>query len=221
MRRVFLVGVLAVAGLGLGGRPALAVPPPPDVQAIVTSGLLRPADFPAGWTTTNRGIPPDYSKLGAACRPLAAALSQRVDRASSRGLIRGGAERADNSAVLFPSLTEAGALFTVLQNPAIVTCYRRSAAVSAAKDSAHSGVQLRVLSVAPILVAPVGDQSLGDEAVVRASAKGQSQLIYEDEVAVRVGRAALSFSFVRTNSSPNGAFTAQMQAAVSRTQAAE
>lgn len=220
MRRAFVAGVLALAVLGLG-TPPLGAAPPPDVQAIVISGLLRPGDFPAGWTTTKPGVPPNYSKLGAACRPLAAALAPRVDRASSRGFLHGGAERADNSVVLFPSPKEAGALFTVLQNPAIVTCYRRSAAVSAAEDAAKSGVQLRVLSVAPISVAPVGDQSIGVEAVLRASAKGQSQLIYEDNVAVRVGRAAISFSFVTTNSSPNGAFAAQMQAAVSRARAAE
>jgi hypothetical protein len=220
MRRA-LVLVLAALGVLAAGLPALGAAPSPDEQAIVASGLLRRADFPAGWTATKKGSSPNFAKLGVACRPLVTALNGRVIRESSSGFILNNAERASNTVVLFGAPAGAVALFTALQNPVTTACYRRSATVSVAETAARSGVKLQVVSVAPLSVAPAGDQSLGYEAVVRASAPGQSQLIYEDAVFIRVGRAAVSFDFVNTNGSPNGAFAAQIQAVVGRVQAAE
>jgi len=220
MRRT-LVLVVAVLGVFVTAAPALGAAPSPDEQAIVVSGLLRRADFPAGWQTTSRGSSPDYSKLGAPCRPLVRALNERVDRATSNGFIHNDAERANNTAVLFASPTQAATLFATLPRPVTLACYQRAANVSAAQSAAKSKVAFQVASVGPISVAPAGDQSLGYEAVVRATSAGQSQLLYEDAVFVRVGRTAIAFTFVNTDSSPNGAFGPQIQAVVGRVQAAE
>jgi len=220
MRRALILVAAVLVVLVTAASP-LGAAPPPDVQAIVISGLLRRTDFPAGWQTTSRASSPDFAKLGVACRPLVAALNQRVDRATSNGFIQDGAQRADNTVVLFPTPTDAEALFAALQRPVTLACYRRAAQVSVAQSSAKSTVRFRVVSIAPISVAPAGAESLGLEATVRATKAGQSQLLYEDAVFVRVGRAATSFDFVDTAASPNGSFTPQIQAVVGRIQAAE
>jgi hypothetical protein len=220
MRRA-LVFVAAAACVLATGLPTVGAAPSPDEQVIVVSGLLRRADFPAGWQVTKGSSSPNFAKLGVPCRPLVRALNRRVDKASSPGFLQGNTERASNTAVLYEQAAGAVALVAALQNPVTTACYRRSAAVSVAQTAARSKVKLQVVSVAPVSVAAAGDQSLGYEAVVRASSGGQTEMIYEDAVFVRVGRAVLSFDFVNTGSSPSAAFGPQIQAVIGRVEAAE
>ena len=215
---MFVAAATCVLAVGL---PAVSAAPSPDEQVIVAAGLLRRADFPAGWQVTKGSSSPNFARLGAPCRPLVAALNRRIDKASSAGFLQGSTERASNTAVLYLRPAGAVALVAALQNPVTTACYRRSAAVSVAQTAARSKVTLQVVSVAPVTVAPAGDQSLGYEAVVRATSGGQTEMIYEDAVFVRVGRTVLSFDFVNTASSPNGTFGPQIQAVVGRVEAAE
>ncbi len=220
MRRT-VVALTAAACVLAFGVPAASAAPPPDEQVIVAAGVLRKADFPPGWQQGKGGGSPDFAKLGAPCRPLVLTLNRRIDRASSPAFTMGNSERASNTAVLYLRPAGAVALFAVLQDPLTTACYQRSATVSVAKTAATSKVQLQVVSVAPVSVAPAGDQSLGYEAVVHASAGGQTETIYEDAVFVRVARTTLAFDFVNTNTPPGATFNPQIQAVVSRVEAAE
>jgi len=220
VRRSVVALTAAVCALAIG-IPAASAAPPPDEQVIVAAGLLRKADFPPGWQQGKGGGSPDFAKLGAPCRPLVRTLNRRVDHASSPAFTMGSSERASNTAVLYLRPAGAVALFAALQDPLTTACYRRSATVSVAKTAATSKVPLQVVSVGPVSVTPAGDQSLGYEAVVHASAGGQTATIYEDAVFVRVGRTALAFDFVDANTPPGATFDPQLQAVVARVEAAE
>jgi len=221
MRSVAVLVVVAACLLGAAAA-ASGAPLSPDNQAILAAGLLRRSDFPAGWATGPSGGQVNFARLGPTCRPLAVALSRRIGRQQSLGFEdRATGDRADDTVVLYETPAGTTALFDTVAAPSTLACYQRSARLALAKQGGKGTLRLTVESVAPASVAPAGDQSLSYEATVHATASGQTATVYEQAVFVRVGRAAVSFTFVTDQPSAAAGFTPQIDAVVARLQAAE
>jgi len=192
-----MVGIVLGAGLGVvATAPAGAAPSAPD-QAILQAGVVQPVDLPTGWSQ----LPPRGSGgrarfLGiAACRAI-----QKVNDAGHKAPHRQSGTWYDpaNAAQTTIASDVVVAFKDAAGADAFLAAYQAPKAVQCLEKDARSKLPKRVKELHPtITFAPIADAtsfgggSAGYELTISVTTQGQTQVVVNDNVVMKVGRAAL------------------------------
>ena len=177
-------------------------------RALASHALLRLADFPAGWTASQRHRERSQPKLEqeiAACLHVARSAVNESDPAEVRSpdfKHTGGAE-ISNTVTLTPTPAIAAEQFSVFAKPETTRCLRNGVEQELRYTLSHArggrrlptGVSFGHATVEQMSFPAVGDQSIAYRVAVSITAKAVHLPLYFDVVLARAGRAEISLSF--------------------------
>jgi hypothetical protein len=190
---------------GLAAAAVLVAPAAAGVKAaatdkaILSAGVLAAADAPQGWTAskqTDSGTKP--FKGVSACKGIATAVTN-AKKSSAKALspqftdpANPNTTLAENSVYAFKTAKAATTNLAAYQDSSTQPC------LEAMFNKQLTG-QAQA-TVAPITdqLQGVGDAAAGYEATIVVNNNGQPVTLIADSIAVRVGRAFLSFSFLNS-----------------------
>jgi hypothetical protein len=202
MSRAAGLGAVAVALLLVAvTTPAASAAPSAHDRAILTAGMIQPHDVPAGWVAHKQapGTATRFKGI-AACKDLApvlnAALTTVPHRASAEFSDPTSATQTTlvaNTAYAFKDDAAAVRYVAAYRATNVPTCFTKS--LQRAVRSSLQGANATI-AVAPLTnLAGLGDDEVGYSVTLTVPTQGQPQTLYDDIIAVRVGRAVLGFNF--------------------------
>jgi hypothetical protein len=205
-RRRGRAAVTAVVALVLAlaaEAPAAAAAKPLSARdrAILAAGVIQRSDVAPGWAAQKQGPGTATQFKGiAACKPLAtvvAAAARTVPhRASSSYSDPTSSTQSTmvaNTAYAFKDVAAADSYLGAYRGSSVSTCFTQ--ALQRAVKGSLNGLT-GTINVAPLTnLTGLGDAEVGYSLTLTISAQGQQETLYDDLVAVRVGRAFLGFNF--------------------------
>jgi hypothetical protein len=195
---VFRPSIVVALALALGATfaaDALAAPSAADLS-ILQAGVVQPRDLPVAWQQEpQRGTGRRKFAKIAACRPIRHAndLGRRAPHQESGTWFDPGSlghtTLASDVVIAFEDTSRSAAFLAVYEDPRAATCLD--------KDF-RRGLASRIKRLHPkITFAPIpgvnaiGDGSVGYEITISVTTQGQTQTVTNDNVIVKVGRAAI------------------------------
>jgi len=196
---VTAVVVATAVGLTVGAG-ASARPVGLSDAAILRAGVIRAKDVPTTWAAVKQSSTASPYTGVSPCRAINAAeetAKRRVPRARSPEFTdtqSAGTTMADDTVYAFPNVTAAGRYLSVYQASSTGLCLQ----TVLAKAVGPAGTA----TVAPLTaqLQGLGDANAGYEGTIQGtSQQGQPIALVADLVAVRVGRAVVTFEFLNAN----------------------
>jgi hypothetical protein len=201
MSRAGGLGAAAVVLLLAVATPAASAAPSARDRAILTARVIQAHDVPAGWVAHKQGAGTATRFKGiAACKDLAPVLNaalltvpHRLSAEFSDPSSGTQTTRVANTAYAFKDEGVAAHYVAAYRATSVPTCFTKS--LQRAVRSSLQGANATI-GVAPLTnLAGLGDDEVGYSVTLTVSTQGQPQTLYNDIVAIRVGRAVLGFNF--------------------------
>lgn len=192
---VALVFILAVP------TPAASAAPSARDRAMLAAGVIQPHDVPAGWVAHKQGAGTATRFKGiAACKDLAPVLNaalltvpHRLSTEFSDPTSGTQTTLVSNTAYAFKDDTAAARYVAAYRATSVPTCFTKS--LQRAVQSSLQGAKATISVASLTNLAGLGDDEAGYSVTLTVPTQGQPQTLYDDIVAVRVGRAILGFNF--------------------------
>jgi hypothetical protein len=181
--------------------PAAVAAPSARDRAILAAGVIQPHDLPAGWVAHKQGAGTATRFKGiAACNDLASVLNAAALKVPHRL----SAEFSDptsgtqttlvaNFAYAFKDEGAAARYVAAYRATSVPTCFTKS--LQRAVQSSLQGANATISVASLTNLAGLGDDEVGYSVTLTVPTQGEPQTLYDDIVAVRVGRVILGFNF--------------------------
>ncbi len=204
--RTLIPLALAVVAIGCGGgdddEPERAATPSPtptatasptvtpaaDDQTAAEFAALKLEDFPSGWTAAE-----DPDNLSSRCEQVEAAKELTSARQNSPRFSQGQTTLAQNAIYVFEDEATAQEAFGNVSGQETQDCYSKAVTDVFA---AQAGVESGAPQIAPLEIAPVGDEHAAARVTIPIEAQGLEVNVTIDLVFVRAGRALALNLFV-------------------------
>jgi hypothetical protein len=205
-RRGGRVAVTAVVALVLAlaaEYPIAAAAKPLSARdrAILAAGAIQRSDVPPGWAAHKQGPGTAAQFKGiTACKQLATVVNaasltvpHRASSSYSDPTSSTQTTMVANTAYAFKDVAAADSYLGAYRGSTVPSCF--TLALQRAVKGSLNGLT-GTINVAPLTsLAGLGDAEVGYSLTLTISAQGQQETLYDDLVAVRVGRAFLGFNF--------------------------
>jgi hypothetical protein len=191
-----VVALAAEAPVAAAAKPLSA-----SDRAILAAGVIRRSDVPPGWVAHKQGAGTAAQFKGVtACKQLATVVNaasltvpHRMSSSFSDPMSSTQTTMVANTVYAFHDVAAADSYLAAYRGSSVPTCFTQ--ALQRAVKGSLNGLT-GTISVAPLTsVAGLGDAEVGYSLTLTISAQGQQETLYDDLVAVRVGRAFLGFNF--------------------------
>jgi hypothetical protein len=230
-RLVVVVGVCVFVATGVfGAAPAWSIASNDDAE-LAEAGLLTQADFPAGWTATER--PADDGEVEKVAKTIPSCNDYRALRTTTKRQAQAkspqfelGASQIDNTVTVFPTTAAATAALKVFAKPSVLTCVNKLftkvfTASIAADPATRKQVDSIDVDIDRASVVPVGDATTAYEGTVTITLKdGTTQTLGVGTAAARTGRGVDTFSYTVDSSDVLPLLQPLVEASVARLTAA-
>lgn len=170
-----------------------------DAQALAESAAFQASDFPADWEETAAEDDEDDAEENAriaACLGEDPAELYPEDQAevTSPTFTSPDGQNASNNVEVAESADQAAFQFTTLTSDAAIDCVSTEAERAIAEDPnfTESGAEVGELSIQPLSVGAIGDDTAAFQISIPVSVQGQDVTVYLDVVLARVGRVLIS-----------------------------
>ena len=170
-------------------------------RAILAAGAIQRSDVPPGWGAHKQGAGTAAQLKGiTACKQLATVVNaasltvpHRMSQAFSDPTSSTQTTLVANTAYAFKDVASAEGYLAAYRGSSVPTCFTQ--ALQRSVKGSLNGLT-GTISVAPLTnLAGLGDAEVGYSLTLTISAQGQQETLYDDLVAVQVGRAVLGFNF--------------------------
>jgi hypothetical protein len=198
------VTVVIALGLALAAElPVAAAAKPLSARdrAILAAGVIQRSDVGTGWVAHKQGAGTAAQFKGVTvCKQLATVVNaasltvpHRASSSYSDPASSTQTTMVANTAYAFKDVAAADSYLGAYRGSSVPTCFMQ--ALQRAVKGSLNGLT-GTINVAPLTnLAGLGDAEVGYSLTLTISAQGQQETLYDDLVAVRVGRAFLGFNF--------------------------
>jgi len=195
--RLLTLGVPLAATLALAG-PAVAAGETKGDRAILKAGGITKTDVPAERTSSRRATGTSALRGIRGCRRINTAVSKTSEqnplersRLFSNAPEQQATSQAANTVYAFPNKKAASRFLSVFQGTAATSCF-----AALGTEVARNRPAVGTPTVQPITdLQGVGDEAFGSEIGITYTQDGGMATLIIDYVFVRVGRAAIPFTF--------------------------
>lgn len=206
-RAGFAVGAAIVLIAAMAGSAAGSTTPSARDRALLGAAVIQRRDVPPGWVSHKQGGATTGQFKGiAACKDVAPALNaplsavpHRVSPEFSDPTSGTQTTLAANTGFAFKDAAAAAQYLAVYRRSSIPGCFTTS--LQRSVGPSLQGAQATI-GVTPLTnLAGLGDDEVGYSVTLTIAAPGApSETLYDDVIAVRVGRAVLDFRFLNLES---------------------
>jgi hypothetical protein len=183
--------------------PESTVAPPLTDAQIARRGVLRQADFPAGWRLNRSTAAQIKCKTTDAARKAASATVR------GKTFATGDNTEAESVAYVYRSVNAAKRQLNALGGRQTTNCILRAVKLAFVEGA---GYKVGTIATAPLQLEAIGDERLGTRITIPISTKGVDADVIIDVVVVRTGRAFALELFVDAFQAFDEAFRAKLTA---------